>query len=427
MMNVLVIGSGGREHSLCWKIKQSPRVKKIFCIPGNAGIAQIAETAGVLTDDFAALADFAKAKEIDLTVVGPEIPLAAGIVDYFQARGLAVFGPDKRSAQLEASKVFAKKLMQKYGIPTARFASFNDFDEVRAYLASWPARTPLVVKADGLAAGKGVIICKDTAEALSAIERVMKKKEFGAAGNEVIIEEFLEGEEASLQLFLDGRNYSLMLPAQDHKRVFDADKGPNTGGMGTYAPAPLVTAQLQRTVETTIISPLIAAFIRENINYKGVLYVGIMVSAGKPYVLEFNCRFGDPETQVVLPLLKTDLVEIMEGVIAGRLNGVNIEWHDKSAVCVILASGGYPGSYSKGKTITGIEETAKLPDTFIFHAGTARDGAAGAFLTDGGRVLGVTGTGGSISAAAAAAYRGVDMICFEGMHFRRDIAGKALK
>jgi len=426
-MNVLVIGSGGREHALCWKIKQSPRVKKIICIPGNAGIAKIAGTAEVLTDDFAALADFATKNAIDLTVVGPEIPLAAGIVDYFRARGLAIFGPDKRSAQLEASKVFAKKLMQKYGIPTARFASFNDFDEVRAYLASWPGNTPLVVKADGLAAGKGVIICKDAGEAIPAIERVMKKKEFGAAGNEVIIEEFLEGEEASLQLFLDGKNYQLMPPAQDHKRVFDSDLGPNTGGMGTYAPAPLVTPQLQRTVETTIISPLIEAFTKENINYKGVLYVGIMVSGGKPYVLEFNCRFGDPETQVVLPLLKTDLVEIMESVIGGRLGSVDIQWHDKSAVCVILASGGYPGSYAKGKTITGLDEAVKLPDTFIFHAGTAMDAGTGNILTDGGRVLGVTGMGGSIPDAVKAAYRGVDKIKFEGMHFRRDIAGKALK
>jgi phosphoribosylamine--glycine ligase len=423
-MKVLVIGSGGREHALVWKIKLSPKVEKVYCAPGNAGIGTIAECVAMKVDDFRALADFVKLNGIDLTVVGPEVPLCAGIVDFFRAENLAIFGPDRNAARLEGSKAFAKDLLKKYGIATADYHTFTSLAKAKKFLECWPADKPLVVKADGLAAGKGVIICRNPGEARAAVSQIIEKKTFGAAGKEVVVEEFLTGEEVSIQIFLDGTSYRIMAAAQDHKRAFDNDEGPNTGGMGTYAPAPIFSDALRDTVEKTILTPLIAGLRQEGIDYRGVLYLGLMVVKGVPYVLEFNCRFGDPETQVVLPLLKSDLVEIMENVVAGTLDKITVEWYNKAAVCVVLASKGYPGDYEKGKPITGIDEAEKKGNVVVFHAGTAEKD--GTFLTAGGRVLGVMGIAATIRDAIKAAYAGVENIRFDGMHYRKDIAKRAL-
>lgn len=422
-MNILVIGSGGREDALVWKIRQSPKVAKIFCAPGNAGISRHAECVALKVEDFAGLAAFAVDHKIALTVVGPEVPLAAGIVDFFMAKGLAIFGPDKSAARLEASKAFSKNLMKKCGVRTAAYHTFTKLDDALNLLAAWPQGKKLVVKADGLAAGKGVIICATAAEAVAAVKQIMTDKVFGTAGAEVVIEEFLEGEECSVQVFLDGSSYSIMVSAQDHKRVGDNDQGPNTGGMGTYAPAPVFTPALHRVVETDIMAPLMEGFKKEGITYKGVLYLGLMIVKNVPYVLEFNCRFGDPETQVVLPLLKTDLIDVMTAVVKGTLGSLNVEWHDRAAVCVVLASQGYPGDYPKGKVISGLAKTA--PDITVFHAGTAKN-ATGDIVTAGGRVLGVTGTGSDITAAIRSTYAAVEHISFDGMHYRRDIGRRAL-
>lgn len=424
-MNILVVGSGGREHALVWKIRQSPRVKKIYCAPGNAGIAGMAECVPIAADDIPALLGFARTHDIDLTVVGPEVPLSLGIVDAFRAQNLAIFGPDRQCARLEASKVFAKQFMQKYGIATARHASFADASAASSYLRSLPPSTKLVVKADGLAAGKGVIMCDNTAAADEAVASIMGKRAFGAAGREIVIEEFLQGQEASLQIFLDGNHYALMPAAQDHKRVFDNDEGPNTGGMGAYAPAPVLTPALTDIVIKTIIEPLIAGLAAEKMRYTGVLYIGLMIDGTTASVLEFNCRFGDPETQVVLPLLKTDLVDVLGAVAAGRLAPSAIEWHRQSAVCVVIAAPGYPGEYRKNAVISGLDAAGALPGVVVFHAGTSRD-QAGNIVTAGGRVLGVTGTGPDTAAAIAAAYRAVTSIRFDGMHYRTDIGKKAL-
>lgn len=424
-MNVLVIGSGGREHALVWKIRQNPSVKKIYCAPGNAGIAALAECVPVKGEDFAALADFVRREKIDLTVVGPEIPLAGGIVDYFTERGLAIFGPCQKAARLEASKAFSKEFMEKYGVPTAKYRSFTDFGSAAEYISHWPVGKSLVVKADGLAAGKGVLICPDRARAMAAIEQIMQDRVFGESGNEVVIEEFLEGEEASVQIFLDGKQYHMMPSSQDHKRVNDGDEGPNTGGMGAYAPAPIVTGELRRRVERDVIAPIIAGLAREGIEYKGVLYIGLMIVKGEPYVLEFNCRFGDPETQVVLPLLKTDLIEIMRKIISGELDKIKIEWYNKTAVCVVLVAGGYPGSYPKGREIRGLDDAARMDDIVVFHAGTAKDPADN-IVTAGGRVLGITALGQDIPSTITAVYGAVKKIRFDGMHYRTDIGRKAL-
>jgi phosphoribosylamine--glycine ligase len=423
-MKVLVIGSGGREHALVWKIKLSPKVEKVYCAPGNAGIGTIAECVAIKVDDFRALADFVKQNGIDLTVVGPEVPLCAGIVDFFRAENLTIFGPDSNAARLEGSKSFAKDLLKKYNIATAEYHTFTSLAKAKKFLDRWPEDKPLVVKADGLAAGKGVIICRNPGEARAAVSQIIEKKTFGAAGKEVVVEEFLTGEEVSIQIFLDGTSYSIMAAAQDHKRAFDNDEGPNTGGMGTYAPAPIFSDALRDTVEKTILTPLIAGLRQEGIDYRGVLYLGLMVVKGVPYVLEFNCRFGDPETQVVLPLLKSDLVEIMENVVAGTLDKITVEWYNKAAVCVVLASKGYPGDYEKGKPITGIDEAEKKGNVVVFHAGTAEKD--GTFLTAGGRVLGVMGIAATIRDAIKAAYAGVENIRFDGMHYRKDIAKRAL-
>ena len=360
-MKFLVIGNGGREHAIIWKLAQSPKVEKIYCTLGNAGISNQAEIINIKVDDFDGLVKFATENKIDYTFVGPEVPLALGIVDIFNANGLKIFGPSKRGALLEASKSFAKDFMQKYNIPTAQYHTFKDFNSAKNFLeTSWPENKKIVVKADGLAAGKGVIMCQNRQEALLALKEIMQDKSFGTAGNTIIFEEWLEGQETSVLVFVDGNHFSIMPPAQDHKRVGDGDTGLNTGGMGAYAPAPIATQELLNKVKQEIMPNIINGLHKENIDYKGILYIGFMVDNGNPYVLEFNCRFGDPETQVILPLLETDLVDIVENVIAGTLDKIEIKWSKKSAVCVVLASGGYPEEYEKNIKIYGLDNIKKL-------------------------------------------------------------------
>lgn len=427
-MKILVIGSGGREHALVWKIAQSPKVSKIFCAPGNAGTAQIADNINIASDDIQGLLDFAKQNSIDLTVVGPEIPLVAGIVDKFYATGLKIFGPSKKAAQLEGSKVFAKNIMQKYGIPTALFSSFTDEAKAKEYLKKIGA--PVVIKADGLAAGKGVIICKTISEAEQAIERIIRDKEFGDAGNVLIIEECLVGEEASILCFTDGKTIMPMASAQDHKRIFDNDEGPNTGGMGAYSPAPLVTDELLAQIDKEILKPTIEAMAKEGSEYSGVLYVGIMVTKSGPKVLEYNARFGDPETQCILPRLKNDIVDIFEKIGCWKLDVVNLEW-GLPAVCIVLAAGGYPGAYKKGIEITGLDKVREVDDVIVFHAGTRLElgtrSTEQRVLTSGGRVLNIVGLGSDIKSAIVTAYSAVKLIHFDGMQYRTDIGKKALK
>jgi phosphoribosylamine--glycine ligase len=424
-MNVLVIGSGGREHAMVWKIKQSPKVKSVYCIPGNAGIATIAECVDIKISDFNTLGDFAVNKKVDFTIVGPEVPLSEGIVDYFESRGLKIFGPNKAAAQLEASKVFSKHIMKKYGVPTADYEVFVDSSAAQEYINNHPDTCPLVVKASGLAAGKGVIVCMSKGEALAAVKRIMDDKAFGAAGKEVVLEQFLHGEEASIMVFVSGQQYKIMIAAQDHKRVFDNDEGPNTGGMGAYAPAPVATTSVLKKVEERIIKPLLAGLEKEGIVYKGVLYAGLMITeGGDPFVIEFNCRFGDPETEVVLPLLKTGLMDIVESVVSGKLDKQRVEWYNKTAVSVVLASGGYPGDYEKNKAISGLANASKMKDITVFHAGTAQKGND--VVTSGGRVLAVTGLGNTIAEAIKLAYSAVKQIKFDGMQYRTDIGGKAI-
>ncbi|MFA5100969.1 MAG: phosphoribosylamine--glycine ligase [Candidatus Omnitrophota bacterium] len=432
-MKVLVIGSGGREHALVWKISQSPLADKIFCAPGNAGIAQIATCVDIRAEAVAELLAFAKKERIDLTVVGPEAALACGIVDEFRKNNLAVFGPDASAARLESSKVFAKQLMAKYGIPTAAFKVFNHETEALEYLDT--VQFPCVVKADGLAAGKGVVIAQSKKEATDALIAMMHTRVFGDAGATVIIEDCLAGEEASFLAVVDS-GYALPLASsQDHKRVFDGDRGPNTGGMGAYSPAPVVTRALEKQIRETIIEKTIFALRQEHIEYRGILYAGIMITKSGPMVLEFNVRFGDPETQSILPRLKTDLLELMFKTSEGRLSTIQqLSWDTRACVCVVCASQGYPGPYAKNKPITGLDEAARVKDIAVFHAGTRLEAIAGAqaadekkrIVTNGGRVLGVTGLGDSIQEAIEKTYRAVGMITFEGMHYRRDIGSRAL-
>ncbi len=422
-MKVLVVGGGGREHALVWKISQSPRVTKIFAAPGNAGMAQLAECVPVKAEDIEGLVSFARSSAIGLTVVGPEGPLSAGIVDAFEAAGLRVFGPSRKAAEIEANKAFAKDLMRKYGIPSAAYGAFTDRAKAEDYIRAQGA--PIVVKAAGLAAGKGVVVAETVEEALAAVDLIMGKKAFGAAGDVVVIEERLKGEEASFMAFTDGRTVVPMASSQDHKRVFDTDKGPNTGGMGAYSPAPVVTRQIEKIAMERVMEPAVRAMAKEGRPFKGVLYAGLMIFQGEPKVLEFNARFGDPETQPIMARLESDLIEIIEAVLEDRLAAAPVVWRPDAAVCVVMASGGYPGGYEKGKAISGLDRAAENGNVVVFHSGTAL--RSGVVVTDGGRVLGVTGTGPTIAAAIDRAYAGVRDITFEGAHYRRDIGARALE
>ncbi|OAT80328.1 phosphoribosylamine--glycine ligase [Desulfotomaculum copahuensis] len=419
-MRILVVGGGGREHALVWKLRQSPRVKKLFCAPGNAGIAGLAECVDIAAENIPGLLDFARREHIDLTVIGPEGPLTMGIADSFSEAGRPVFGPSARAAAIEGSKVLAKEIMAEYGIPTARYRSFTDPAPAADYIRETGA--PCVVKADGLAAGKGVIVCSTVDEALQAVDTIMNRRAFGAAGARVVVEECLTGQEVSVLAFTDGETVAPMLPAQDHKTVFDGDRGPNTGGMGAYAPAPVCTPEIFRFAREQILIPVVRAMAAAGRPYRGVLYAGLILTADGPKVLEFNARFGDPEAQPVLMLLESDLVDIMEAVLAGRLAGMKIRWRPGAAVCVVLSAAGYPGAYRKGDQISGLEHTP--PGVAVFHAGTAFQ--AGRVVTAGGRVLGVTAVAADIPEAIKLAYTAVEGIHFEGMHYRRDIGRKAL-
>ncbi len=425
-MRVLVVGGGGREHALCWKLAQSPKVEKVYCAPGNAGIADEpkCECVPISPLDFKALSEFAKNKGVEVTVVGPEDPLARGITDYFEAEGLRVFGPTAKAAMIEASKVFTKELLSKYGIPTAAFEVFDEPAQAKRYVEKKGA--PIVVKADGLCAGKGVVVCRSVEEAFEAIDRIMIEKVFGEAGNRVVIEECLFGEEASFMVITDGETVLPLPTSQDHKPLLDGDRGPNTGGMGAYSPAPVVTEELAELIMNSIMKPTIEAMAKEGIPYRGVLYGGLMISEGKPYVLEFNCRFGDPEAQPVLMRLESDLLELIELALEGRLSEAEVKVSPSAAVCVVMASKGYPGKYEKGKEIKGLSEVARMKGVKVFHAGTART-EDGTLVTAGGRVLGVTAIAPDIPSAIRKAYEAVEKIHFEGAHYRKDIGAKAFK
>ncbi|MBI4343098.1 MAG: phosphoribosylamine--glycine ligase [Candidatus Omnitrophica bacterium] len=422
-MRVLVIGSGGREHALVWKLSQSPEVTKLFCAPGNGGIGELAELIDIGAEDIEALAEFAESKDIDLTVVGPEATLAKGIVDLFEKRGLRIFGPTKAAARLESSKAFAKNLMKKYRIPTGQFAVFDDPQAARAYVRQLGA--PIVVKADGLCGGKGTIVAHTLSEALGAIDLLMEDKIFKQAGERVVIEERLVGEEVSCIVVTDGIAALPMLPAQDHKRLHDGDKGPNTGGMGAYAPAPIIDGPMAKQVMEQIIMPTIHAMTSEGLGFTGVLYAGLMLTSEGPKVLEYNVRFGDPEIQAILPLLKSDLVPILDDAVEGRLSTTQCQWLQASCACVALASGGYPGDFQIGKEISGLDRLANRKDLMVFHAGTKKDRER--FLSGGGRALNVVGVGTDLEAALKTAYEAIGAIRFDGMTYRKDIGFRALK
>jgi phosphoribosylamine---glycine ligase len=422
-MQVLVIGSGGREHALVWKLAQSPRVKKIYCAPGNGGISKQAELINIKAEDIEGLLKFSKDNKIDLVVVGPERPLALGIVDLFQSEGIKIFGPTKELAKMESSKAFSKGLMERFGVPTADFKIFKDSDEAKDYIRT--KGTPIVIKADGLAFGKGVIVAKEKEEALGAISNIMDFKLFGNAGDLVVIEECMEGQEVSILIISDGKDYVCLASSQDHKRVFDDDKGPNTGGMGAYSPAPLVTDKMLGEIKEKIIGPMIKGLADEGKFYKGVLYAGLMITKDGPKVLEFNVRFGDPETQAILPRMETDLVDVIEASVDGRLGALgDLSWRDEACVCVVMAAGGYPGDYQKGLEIKGLGGVDTMSDVMVFHAGTKiQDGK---IVSDGGRVLGVTALGDDIENAIKRSYEAAARISFEGAHYRLDIGAKAL-
>ena len=420
-MKVLLVGGGGREHSLVWKIGQSPRVSKVFCAPGNAGIAQMAECIDIPVTDLEALAAFAERKGVDLTVVGPELPLVMGIVDIFEERGLRIFGPRREAAEIEGSKVFCKDVLSKYGVPTAQYRAFDNRDEAAAYVDSVGA--PIVVKADGLAAGKGVIPSSTKEEALKALDMIMVEKAFGDAGNRVVIEELLVGEEASFIVFTDGEAVVPLASSQDHKPIYDGDRGPNTGGMGAYSPAPVVTEEVHGKIMEEVMIPTIRGMASEGRPYRGVLYGGLMIKDGQPKVLEFNARFGDPENQPIMMRMKGDIVPLLEACIDGNLGGP-IDWDSRWAVCVVMASKGYPGSYEKNMVIHGLDKVAEMEDVFVFHAGTARAGEE--IVTSGGRVLGVTGLGEGVKEAIERTYSAVKKIHWEGVYCRTDIGKRAL-
>lgn len=416
-MRVLVIGGGGREHALVWKISQSPKVTDIYCAPGNAGTGEIAKNVPIAADQVDQLLEFAQENEIGLTVVGPEQPLVMGLVDRFQEKGLRVFGPTAGAAELEGSKAFSKDIMKKYGLPTAEYEIFTSHELARRYVDS--KNGPLVVKASGLAAGKGVILCRNSAEGLNAVDTIMKDKSFGEAGDQVVIEEFLEGQEVSLLAFSDGNTVLLMDSAQDHKAALDGDQGPNTGGMGAYSPAPIFTDTLRQKVRDKIMLPLVRAMKSEVRPYKGILYAGLMLTKYGPKILEFNARFGDPETQPLLVRMESDIVPLFESCIDGTLDQCELKWKPEPSVCVVMAAKGYPGSYEKGKEISGLVEAGALPDVVVFHAGTkVQDGKV---VTSGGRVLGVTATGPETPTAIKKAYEAVEKIQWDGIHYRKDI------
>jgi phosphoribosylamine--glycine ligase len=422
-MKVLLVGSGGREHALAWKLKQSKKLEHLYIAPGNPGTAAFGTNVDIADTDIAGLVAFAKSKKIDLAVIGPEDPLAMGAVDAFEAAGIKAFGPSKGAAQLEADKAFAKTIMRANSIPTAESRAFTSFADAKAYIAS--RDEAVVVKAAGLAKGKGVFVCDEPSDAILAAERIMVDNIFGEAGKTVIVEDKLLGQEASILAFVDGRSIYVMESAQDHKPIGDGDTGDNTGGMGAYSPAPIVTDKLMSQIVREILVPTVDGMNRNDTPYKGVLYAGLMLTQGGPRVLEFNVRFGDPETQPIMMRMKGDLLDIMLAVCEGRLDKVELDWDKRPAVCVVMASGGYPGAYEKGKVINGLEEAGKLKDVMVFHAGTAQKGDA--VVTHGGRVLGVTALGETIAAAKAKAYEAAALISFDKAYYRRDIADKALK
>lgn len=421
-MKVLVVGSGGREHALVWKLAQSPRVSRLYAAPGNAGTASLAENVPIGAEEVERLAEFAVAEGIGLTVVGPEAPLVLGIVDHFRAKGLRVFGPSAAAAQLEGSKAYSKAAMARFGVPTAAYGEFTDAAAAKAYIRAQGA--PIVVKADGLAAGKGVVVARTVEEALAAVDDILGKRVFGAAGARLVVEEFLEGEEASFLAFCDGKSFLPMATSQDHKAAFDGDQGPNTGGMGAYSPAPVVTPALFEVACETVIRPMVEGMAREGNPYVGILYAGLMIRDGVLKVLEFNCRFGDPECQPIVMRMQGDLLPVLEACIDGRLSEVGLQWDDRATVCVVEASQGYPGDYPKGVEIQGLEAAAALEDVVVFHAGTAL--ADGKVVTNGGRVLGITARGDSVANAIDRAYRAVAMVGWPGVHYRKDIGRKAV-
>ncbi|MCU0914439.1 MAG: phosphoribosylamine--glycine ligase [Planctomycetes bacterium] len=422
-MNVLLIGNGGREHALAWKLKQSKQLDTLYIAPGNAGTAQCGENVEIADNDVRALVEFARQKKIGLAVVGPEEPLAKGLVDALEAAGIKAFGPNAAAAQLEADKAFSKQLMRSGAISTAEGRVFDRFSDAKAYIAS--RDEPVVIKAAGLAKGKGVIVCDDPAQGILAAEKIMVDKIFGAAGDRIVVEDKLLGEETSILAFVDDHNMYVMESSQDHKAIGDGDTGPNTGGMGAYSPAPVVTEEMMSRITREILVPTIDAMNRNGTPYRGVLYAGLMITSGGPRVLEFNVRFGDPETQPILLRLQSDLLEVLLAVCEGRLEEVFLKWDPRPAVCVVMASGGYPGDYQKGKVITGFKEAEELADVVVFHAGTRQQD--GHVVTSGGRVLGVTALGANIAAAKARAYEAVDRIRFDGAYYRHDIADKAIR
>ena len=419
-MRVLVIGGGGREHALIWKISQSPKVTEVFCAPGNAGTAAIANNVPIPADQIDQLLEFAQENEIGLTVVGPEQPLVMGIVDRFQEKGLRIFGPRARAAEREGSKAFSKNIMKKYDLLTAEYETFTSHEKAILYVDK--ENGPIVVKASGLAAGKGVILCRNAEEGRNAVDTIMKDKSFGSAGDEVVIEEFLEGQEVSVLAFTDGNTVLLMDSAQDHKAALDGDQGPNTGGMGAYSPAPVFTDLMRQKVRDKIMFPLVCAMKAEGRPYQGIIYAGLMLTKLGTKILEFNARFGDPETQPLLVRMESDIVPLFEACIDGILEQCDLKWKPETSVCVVMAAKGYPGSYEKGKEISGLDEAGALPDVVVFHAGTKGEG--GKVLTNGGRVLGITATGPDTPSAIAKAYEAVNKIKWDGIHYRKDIAAR---
>ena len=422
-MKIFVIGSGGREHCLIWKIAQSPLVDTIYCAPGNAGITRLAECVDIKADDISGLLQFAQEKAIDLTIVGPEIPLSLGIVNLFQQHHIPIFGPSREATEIESSKVFAKYMMQKYEIPTARYAVFEDQKQALSYINT--QSLPLVLKVDGLAAGKGVFIVQTLQEAEQIIGQVMTEKQFGDAGNRIVVEEFLEGEEVSMLVFTDGTHYIPMVSSQDHKKIFENDRGPNTGGMGAYSPVPFFQKKERDYVEKHIITPIISGMKKEGRLFRGILYTGLILTEKGPKVLEFNARFGDPETQVILPRLKTDLIKIIKAIIGGYLNKIQVQWYDNASVCVVMASEGYPGHYERGFVIKGLDKAAQYNDLAVFHAGTRQK--EGQIYSAGGRVLSVTAWSNELRNSIKKAYSGIQEIYFKNDYYRKDIGQKGLR